>query len=126
MADIHQDIPQKWVPPKHRNNNDPTAQFEAGLAAHKSIVEERDQLKSDLDAAKVKIKELETALEMHERDWNKIEARVNVCVAQRDAAVREAGELHGMLDAIEATIAAAKREATPIEQSEDAEPREST
>ena len=117
MADVHQAAevpPAKWVPPKHRNNNDPTQQYEAGLLAHKSVVEERDALKAELDAAKIKIKELETELKVQERDFSTIETRVNMCVEQRDNAVREAGKLSGMLDAIEAVLAVAKRENTQV------------
>jgi hypothetical protein len=113
------DVPMKFIPAKHRNNNDPTVQYEAGLAAHRSVVEDRDALRAELDAAKIKIKELQTELEVQERDFNLIEKRVNTCIEQRDQAVREAGVLRGMLDAIEAVLAAAKQEPTPSEPIED-------
>lgn len=112
----------KFIPPKHRNNlppADPARLVEDGLTAHRVVVEERDGLKTELAAAHLKIAELETTIETIERNYNLVDSRVKACVLERDQAVREAGELRGMLTAIDAILAAADRNGAAAAEQKD-------
>jgi len=123
MEDVTQ-IPEKFIPVRHRNGKpggnvgvvgtgggagNPARLVEEGLAAHQAVVEERDALKIELDAAKVRISELEKQIEVWLGERANIESRISTCVLERDHAVTEKGTLLGRLLSIKAII-----ESTPL------------
>jgi BMFP domain-containing protein YqiC len=79
---------------------DMRAEVERGLLKFDVMTSENELLKSDLAAAREKIRLLELQIEQMESTKNTIESRINDCVLQRDQAVGEAGEVRGVLNAI--------------------------
>ena len=104
-------VPTKYIPPKHRNQEaDPRSNVETGLQYLDTLITERDRLEQELKEARLKINELQVELSVHHDQVAKIENRTQTVLLQRDQAVREAGELRGILTAIEAAMAAAASE----------------
>ena len=83
-------------------SKDPRDALARGLLEFDVLKAERDNLEKDLVAARERIRLLELQIGEIEGTRNLIESRINECVLQRDQAVREAGELRGVLNAIAA------------------------
>ena len=90
--------PTKYLPAKHRNGNGDPA------AAVAELVDERDYLKAELEKARITITELRTQLDTHDRNVTTIENHTKACIAERDHAVAVAGELRGLLRAVEGIL----------------------
>jgi len=90
--------PTKYLPAKHRNGNGDPA------AAVAELVAERDYLKAELETARITITELRTQLDTHDRNVTTIENHTKACIAERDHAVAVAGELRGLLRAVEGIL----------------------
>lgn len=85
-----------------RDVKDPRDALARGLLQFDVLKAERDQLEKDLVAAREKIHLLEIHISALEGTRATIESRISSCVLERDQAVREAGEVRGVLNAIAA------------------------
>jgi hypothetical protein len=79
---------------------------EQGLMALQQSHADRDWLRRQNASLKVRIAELETQLATRQREENVIERRVHDCLAERDHAVSETGELRGVLSSLAAILIA--------------------
>lgn len=88
------------VPVKKTNGPLPRETVERGLAHFDVLEAECEALKRELAAAREEIHLLKIHINELEGTRGTIESRINQCVLERDNAVREAGELHGVLNSI--------------------------
>jgi hypothetical protein len=77
---------------------------EQGLVALQQSHAERDRLRRENGVLRIKISELEARIGAKESEEHIIEERVRDCLAQRDGAVSEAGELRGVLSSLGAIL----------------------
>jgi|SRR6516162_7831154 hypothetical protein len=89
-------------------------EFEAGLAFHHKMKAERDQLRRELEEAKVKIATLEANLVETERYHNVLESRVQSCQLERDQAVANKAVYETLFIAFKKLIEAFKIPAAPL------------
>jgi|SRR5215469_1264019 len=77
---------------------------EQGLMALQQAHADRDRLRRENGALRVRIAELEARIKAKESEEHVIEQRVVVCLDQRDHAVAEASELRGVLSSLAAIL----------------------
>jgi hypothetical protein len=77
---------------------------EQGLVALQQSHAERDRLRRENGTLRIQIAELQARLATKESEEHVIETRVRDCLAQRDGAVSEAGELRGVLSSLGAIL----------------------
>jgi hypothetical protein len=93
------------VPYAKPNGNQPREARDAlarGLMQFDVLKAERDQLEKDLQTARERIHLLEIHMQEIESTRAMIESRINACVLERDDAVRQAGELRGVINSVAA------------------------